>query len=454
MKSSVLSLVRKQDRDTAAGKRLNPLGLLIESFALLIIVGACLLKLPFATHAPITWVDALFTATSGITVTGLVVVDTGTQYTLFGQLVILTLIQLGGLGLMTFAVLTAMALGFKIGLSQQVVAQEAFNNISLKTARKAGGSIALFALCMETLGFLLLATFFVPEKGTSDGLYHAFFYTISAFNNSGFALSADSLSDYISHSGISLTVTLLFITGGLGYVVVAEILEKRSFRKLSVYAKLILIATVALNTIATLTFLALEYDNPLTLGALEGLPDKLLAAWFQGTTPRTAGFNTLDISAVTAGTAVMFLLLMFIGGAPNSTASGIKLSTFVILLAATRSFLRGNMQVTFFKRSLSREALLKALAITTLAMATVFIGVFALTILVDDEFLNIAFEVVSAFGTVGLSRGTTGELGDVGKVIIMVVMFIGRIGPLTLGYWLTVRKKSEVQYAQTEFPVG
>jgi len=455
MKIHFLDMVSYGARGEPSSKgSMNPPRLLLESFLVLTGLGACLLKLPFATVEPVTWMEAAFTATSAVTVTGLVVVDTGSQYTLFGQLVILTLIQLGGLGLMTFAVLTALALGFKLRLQHQLVAQEAFNEISLQTARRASSSIAVFALTAEAIGVVLLGVFFVPELGWSDGLYQALFYTISAFNNAGFALSPDSLSAYVDHPGISLSVTALFITGGLGYIVVMELIDKRCWSRLLVYVKVILMATLVLNLFATGAILLLEFGNPATLGALNSFWDKLLAAWFQGVTPRTDGFNTLDIGSLTAGTSVLMLLLMFIGGAPNSTSSGIKISTFVIMLAATRSFLRGNLNVSFFKRSLSSETVLKALATATIGMAVVFLGVLSLSILVEDEFLDIAFEVVSAFGTVGLSRGTTGELGSAGQLVIMAIMLIGRLGPLTLGYTLTVRRKSRVRYATTEFPVG
>lgn len=456
MRVHFLDLVSHRALGRYEGRKesINPPRLLFESFLVLIVLGACLLKLPFATVEPVSWMEAAFTATSAVTVTGLVVVDTGSQYTVFGQLVILSLIQLGGLGLMTFAVLTALALGFKLRLQHQLVAQEAFNEVSLQTARHAGKSIALFALMAEAVGILFLALFFVPELGWSEGLYQALFYSISAFNNAGFGLSSDSLSAYVGHPGINLSVSALFILGGLGYIVIMELIDKRSWSRLSVYVKVVLLATLILNVIATVAVLLLEYGNPATLGALDSFQDKLLAAWFQGVTPRTAGFNTLDIGALTAGTSVLMLLLMFIGGAPNSTSSGIKISTFVILLSATRSFLKGNINVSLFRRSLSRETVLKALATVTIGMATIFLAILTLSVLVEDEFLDIAFEVVSAFGTVGLSRGTTGELGTAGQLVIMAVMLIGRLGPLTLGYTLTVRRKSHVRYARTEFPVG
>lgn len=445
-------------RRTESGRRLpariHPPRLLIESFIVLIGVGAALLKLPIATHDPVTWLEAAFTATSAVTVTGLTVVETGSQFTLFGQIVILLLIQLGGLGLMTFAVLTAAALGFNLGLSMQRVSRHALNQVSMAVGRRTWLSIATFALVVESIGLMVLAIFFVPEKGWQSGLYHALFYSISGFNNAGFSLSADSVGGYASSAGISLTVSILFIIGGLGYIVARELYEKRSFSRLSFYSRIILIATVLFNLAAMIGFFLLEHDNPHTLGQLEGIGEKFLAAWFQGTTPRTAGFHTVDISMLGAGTSVMMLLLMFIGGAPNSTASGIKLTTFFILIAATRSFLRGHLKVGLFHRSIASEAVLKALAITTMAMATVGTGIFVLTVSVKADFLDLTFEVFSAFGTVGLSRGATEQLGSIGQITIMAIMLLGRVGPLTLGYILARRTRSRIRYPETSFPVG
>ncbi|WP_336367821.1 TrkH family potassium uptake protein [Marinobacter sp. C2H3] len=440
--------------DRQGPNRIRPPGLLIEGFVILIIIGTGLLKLPWATVSPISWLDAAFTATSAVTVTGLTVVDTGSEFTLFGQLVILALIQLGGLGLMTFAVLTALALGFRLGLRHHLAAQEAFNEISITTAKSAGAHIALFALAVEGLGVVLLAAQMVPTLGWGEGLYQALFYSISAFNNAGFGLSPDSLTGYANQPGVLLTVSALFIVGGLGYLVARELLEKRRVSRLSVYARMILWGTLILNLVAAGLFFAMEIGNPQTLGGLSSLGDQLMAAWFQATVTRTAGFNSLDIGALTTGSCVLFLLLMFIGGAPNSTASGIKLSTFIVLLSATRSFLRGNLNVTLGRHSLSNETVMKALAVTTLAMAVIFLGILGVSVTVKGPFLDIAFEVVSAFGTVGLSRGLTGELDTAGKLIIMATMLIGRVGPLTLGYMLTVRRKSLVRYANTEFPVS
>lgn len=433
---------------------LSPPLLLLMAYGVLILIGTLLLMTPWATVESISWLQAGFTATSAVTVTGLAVVDTGSQFTLFGQCVILLLIQCGGIGLMTFAILTAMALGLRLGIHQQIVAREALNQTSFKAIIVTVRSIALFALVIEVVGMVILACFWVPEKGWAQGLYHALFYTISAFNNAGFALAPDSLSGYVSHTGVVLTITALFIVGGLGYAVVTEVLEKRRYSRLSIYSKLILQTTLLLNLLAVVVFLLLEHANPATLGALNDWDDQLLAAWFQATTPRTAGFNTLDIGSLGTATCVFFLMLMFIGGGPNSTASGIKLTTFVVLLAATRSFLRGNLAVTLGRRSLPVDTVTKALAITTIGMMIIFISVFALSAIERAPLLDIAFEVVSAFGTVGLSRGLTTELSAPSQIIIMVVMFLGRVGPLTLGYLLTRPTKEHVRYPNAELPLG
>lgn len=432
--------------------RVNPPQILILGYLGLIVLGSLLLKTPWATHHSITWLQAAFTATSAVTVTGLVVVDTGTQFTLFGQMVILLLIQCGGLGLMTFAVLTALALGVRLGLRQQLVAREALNQTSLGTTASTARAILVFALIIEAIGVVLLASFWVPEAGWSRGLYQAFFYSISAFNNAGFALSADSLSAYVDHAGIILTISILFITGGLGYAVVMEFVEKRRFHRLSVYSKLVLLTTLMLNLFAVTAFLLLEYRH--SLSGLEGFGNKLLAAWFQSTTPRTAGFNSLDVGGFTVATSVLFLLLMFVGGAPNSTAGGIKLSTFVVLLAATRSFLRGNLSVRLGRRTLFPDIVTKALAIATIGLMIVFLAVLGLAALERAPLLDIVFEVVSAFGTVGLSRGLTGELSVAGQLIIMAVMFVGRVGPLTLGYLLTRPYRQHVRYSNADLPLG
>lgn len=452
--SFLRQLSRSKDPRGAAKTALpHPPRLLFEGFLLLIFLGTALLKLPVATTAPIGWLDAAFTATSAVTVTGLTVVDTGTQFTLFGQLVILGLIQLGGLGLMTFAVLTAVTLGFRLQLRHQLLAQEAFNELSLQDARRAALSIALFALGTEALGVATLSLFLVPQLGWAEGAYQALFYTVSAFNNAGFSLSSDSLGGWAGQPGILLTVSALFILGGLGYIVVMEVLQKRRWRAFSVYTRIILIATILINLLAFVLVFLLEMNNPETLGSLS-TGDQLLAAWFQATTPRTAGFNTLDIGSLTMATSLLLMALMFIGGAPNSTASGIKLSTLAVLIATTRSFLKGNETVFILKRSITNDMVMKALATTAIGVLVIFAATFALSLFVKDDFLNLLFEVISAFGTVGLSRGTTEHLGPGGQGIIMLVMLIGRLGPLMLGYMLMVRKPSSVKYARVEFPVG
>lgn len=432
----------------------SPPTILGASFILLIAVGTLLLKLPWAATRSVGWLDAVFTATSAVTVTGLVVVDTATAYTLFGQIVILILIQLGGIGLMTFAVLAILLLGKRVSLRHQLVAREALNQTTLQKVAQIARAVVVYTLMIEAVGLVLLAIAWVPEKGWAQGLYHAAFYTISAFNNAGFALAADNLIAYAGHVSINLIITALFIVGGLGFAVLADLLEKRRFKTLTVHSKLMIVGTLAINLLVMWMVFFLEYGNPATLGGLDSLGEKLLAAWFQAVTPRTAGFNTLDIASMTDSTALLMLLLMFIGAGPNSTASGIKLSTFIILLLAARAFLLRRERVVVFGRTIAGDAVAKALAVTLIAMLCVFATIFLLTVTEQADFLAIAFEVVSAYGTVGLSRGLTDDLSIAGRSIIILAMFVGRIGPLTLGFMLATPRIQRIRFAVTDVQIG
>ena len=283
------------------------------SFLAVIIMGTLLLLLPGMTTQPITFADSLFTATSAVTVTGLVVVDTGTAFTTLGLTVIALLIQIGGLGLMTFAVVTLIALGGKISFLQQSAIKEAFNQTDLSTLASTARSVLIFAFIIETIGFTILALFWLQTKPPAEALFHAFFYTISAFNNAGFALSADSLSFYVGNPVVNLTITGLFIVGGLGFSVWIDLIKKRTWQKLSVYSKLMISSTIIVNAIALLLIYSIEKDNPNTLATLD-TASQWWASWFQAVTPRTAGFNTVDISALENATTWLTLLLMFIGG--------------------------------------------------------------------------------------------------------------------------------------------
>jgi trk system potassium uptake protein len=432
---------------------LSPPAVLALGFLVLIWIGCLLLLLPVATHKPITLLQALFTSTSAVTVTGLVVVDTGSLFTAFGQVVIALLIQAGGLGFMTFAVVAAISLGAKIGLSQQKIAQEALNQTSLAQVVQTAKAVLLYSMIIELAGMLLLTLVWWPEYGFTKAVYHGFFYTVSAFNNAGFALSNDSLVHYIGSVPVNLLITVLFIIGGIGFTVLIDLKKHRRWDQLSVNTRLTLLATLIINLLAFCLIWLLEAGNPATLGSMP-VKEQALAAWFQAVTPRTAGFNTLDYSAMTDASNILTLLLMFIGGGSLSTASGIKLGTFVILIMATYAFLRRRNEVTIMRRTIPGEQVLKALALVFVSMGFIFIGVFVLTVTERAPLLDIAFEVVSALSTVGLSRGLTAELSTTGQLLIIMLMIIGRLGPLTLAYFIATPKKKHIRYAETRIQVG
>lgn len=434
--------------------QLPPPAILAGLYAVLIVLGGALLMVPAATAMPITWSDAIFTAASAVTVTGLVVSDTGSQFTLFGQGVIMVLIQLGGLGLMTFAVLLLSMLGLPVTISQRIFLREDLNQTSISDLLVLVRGILKTVLACELLGVALLSAVFVPEFGWGEGLWQALFHTVSAFNNAGFALFPDSLSRYVGNPVVNLTIPALFIFGGLGFIVVTEAYGKRRWQAFSLHTKLMLVGTLALIVWSVLTFAALEWTNPATLGGLASAGDRLWASWFQGVTTRTAGFNTVDIGGIHDSTSMMFMSLMVIGGGSTSTAGGIKVTTFIVLLLATVAFFRRSQQLHVFGRSIGAEEIMKVLALTMVSLLTVLVAIFLVTLSHDGDFIDLAFEVTSAFGTVGLSRGTTGELDGFGRAVIIAVMFVGRVGPLTLGFFLATRSKPRVGYPASKVYLG
>ncbi|WP_096086994.1 TrkH family potassium uptake protein [Agaribacterium haliotis] len=432
---------------------LSPPAVLASGFALLILIGTCLLKLPWATRLPLSWLEALFTATSAVTVTGLAVVDTGTEFTRFGDVIIMLLVQLGGLGFMTFSVITALALGARLGLKHSIIAQEALNQSAIADVKQAAKIVIKFSLIIELFGMLLLAVHWYHPKGWADALFEAAFYSISAFNNAGFGLEQRNMSNYVGDIHVNLVMCFLFVVGGLGFAVLADLWAKRRWRQLRPYTKMMLSATLCINIVAIAVFALLEYDNPSTLGQLN-FQEKTLASIFQALSPRTAGFNTVDISALRDESSIFIMLLMFIGGGSMSTASGIKVGTFVVLIFATYAFLRQREEVVIAQRRLNQQQILKALAIAVLTVAVIFGGIFLLSISEDAEFLDISFEVVSAVGTVGLSRGLTTELSHFGQLVVILLMFAGRLGPLTLIWLLATPHKRQIRYPAGEFQIG
>ncbi|ANU12051.1 Ktr system potassium transporter B [Planococcus antarcticus DSM 14505] len=424
---------------------ISPPLLISGSFLFLIMVGTILLKLPFATTRPISWTDALFTATSATTVTGLSVFDPGTVLTGFGELVLLVLIQCGGIGLMTFAVAILILFRKKVGLQNRIYLQESLTQNTVGGIVRLVKLILTFALTVEAVSAVLLTIYWIPEFGFKDALNFSIFHVISAFNNAGFSLFPDNMISFAGDPLVTVLISSLFIIGGIGFTVVMDVSQKKSFHRWALHTKLMVGGTLILNIVAMIVIFALEYGNPGTLGTMS-LYDKLLTSYFSAVTPRTAGFNMLDYGELEDPTLLFTMLLMFIGGGSASTASGIKLTTFIVVILATVSFLRSRREPEIFGRSIRLETVIRSLAITTISVLLVVFLLFLLTVTEKTPFLPLAFEVVSAFGTVGLSMGITADLSDLGEVLLSLVMFTGRIGPLTLFFILMKPRKENYRY--------
>lgn len=433
--------------------RFNPSQLLVTIFAVGIAGGSALLMLPVSTHEPIRWIDALFIATSAMTVTGLATVDPGSTFTYTGQFIIAMLIQLGGLGIMSFGVLIYLLLGRKIGIKERLVMQTALNQTSIGGVINLVKYLFYFSLSIEFIAMIFLSFRWIPEYGWSKGLFYSFFHAISAFNNAGFALWPDNLMRYVGDPLVNLVLSSLFIIGGIGFTVLVDVWRKRSFKKLSLHTKLMLVGTLVINVTAMFIIFAIEYSNPATLGDLSS-GSKLLASYFQAVSPRTAGFNTLDIASLEDTTLFLMVILMFIGAGSASTGGGIKLTTAIIILLATITFLRGREEISIAKRSINSRYIVKALAITVASLLFVLVAVFILTLSENLTFMEILFEVVSAFGTVGLSMSVTPKLSDLGKEVIIFIMFLGKVGPLTLLFSIAKPQKQKIKYPNEDILTG
>jgi trk system potassium uptake protein TrkH len=438
---------------------LDPPKILVIGFASIIILGAILLTLPVATtngHG-LSLLNALFTATSATCVTGLVVVDTGTTFTLFGQIVILALIQIGGLGFMTFATLFAFLLGKKISLKERMLLQESLNNLSMEGIVRLARRILIFTAVIEVGGAVLLSIRFSFDMPVGKAIYYGIFHSISNFNNAGFDLMGEfhSLTGYVDDPTVTLTVSALIILGGIGFIVMNELYEYRNSKRFSLHTKIVLVTSSLLVAVGTIGIYLLEYSNPSTLKPLS-FSGKILGSLFQSVTARTAGANTLNIGELTQSSLLLIILLMFIGASPGSTGGGIKTTTFTTLLGAVWSQIRGKEDVIFYRQRIGYETIYKALTVTFSGLFLVALMTLILTISEHgQDFLAIIFEVTSAFATVGLSMGLTPELTPIGKGLIIFTMFAGRVGPLTIAYAITIRRKPDAfRYPKGKITIG
>jgi trk system potassium uptake protein TrkH len=434
-------------------------------FLALIAVGTLLLLLPIATAAG-TWNDpivALFTATSAVCVTGLIVVDTGSYFSPMGEGIILALIQVGGLGYMTATTLLLLLLGRRLGLRDRLAIQQSMDTQELAGAKSLITSIIAMTLMFELAGTLCLLPRFSHDFGPGYGVWLALFHSVSAFNNAGFSLFSTSLMQYVHSPWVNGVITLLVIMGGIGYQVIMEafmwlrhrLRGSRERTAFSLHFKIVTSTTVMLLLLGTLALLYAEYGNPNTLGVLN-LPEKLTAAWFQSVIARTAGFNSIDIGQMRDASLFFIAALMFIGASPGSTGGGIKTTTARILLVCTRASLRGKEAVLAYQREIPASRVLKAISVVVGSGGTV-LGVTIAIAYFDPgfNFLQVLFEAVSAFATVGLSTGITAELSTASKLLIIATMYVGRVGVLLfMAALVGDHSPSLISYPEEDLLVG
>jgi trk system potassium uptake protein TrkH len=433
--------------------RASPPAVLAGGFIVLILVGTALLSLPIASREPISLLSAYFMATSAVTVTGLTVVDPAQALTHFGQIVLITLVQLGGLGFVTLAVVAAIKLGKKMSLSHQALALEAFNQTSVSKIHRTALSVFKISIAIEAMAALILALWWWRDHDLPAAIGLAAFHAVAAFNNAGFSLFESSLTSFVDDPVVILTITFSIILGGIGFSVLGDAAQKRRWSSLMPYTKLILISTLLLNLFGFFAIWALEFKNPGTLGSLS-FHGQALAAWLQSVTSRTAGFVGIDLSQLRDTTTLLIIFLMFIGGGSLSTASGIKIGTFVVLLAAVHSYIFQRKEAVLFRRAISPDTVQKALALLLVTGALAFLGTLALTLFEDLPFLDLLFEVVSALSTTGQTRNLTHQLSAPSQILLTFLMFAGRLGPLTLVYSLSSQKRSRIRFPEAQFQVG
>lgn len=428
-------------RSRLASIQLLPGQIVALAAAALIFIGAALLMLPFATPDGIElrFIDALFTATSAVCVTGLIVMDTPHEFTTFGQLIIMLLIQIGGLGYALLATIILLALGHRIGLRDRMMLAETLSTFDMAGSIRYVKIVAIATVALEGLGFLFLASRFSRDMPWGEALYSGLFHSISAFNNAGFSLFSDSLISYRTDLSINLIVTVLVILGSIGFILFQDAwdnLKGRRFR-LQTHTKLVVVVTLIILVSGTLGITILEWNNPQTFQPLS-IGERLATAHFHAMS-RTAGFTTIDISAMNDATLYFLLLLMTIGGSPGSMSGGIKTTTFAIIWVTIWAVLRRRQDIEIFHRRISRELVVRAFCLAILAFTAITVFTLALAFTEERPFLSIMFEVTSAMGIVGMSLGDgdgrsfSALFTDFGKLVIIASMLIGRFGPLLIG---------------------
>tara|TARA_B100000315_G_scaffold260880_1_gene326746 strand:+ start:4889 stop:6265 length:1377 start_codon:yes stop_codon:yes gene_type:complete len=444
-------------------QRLTPTQALSFGYVVIVGIGAVLLLLPFATPGDgISWVDAVFTATSAISITGLIVLDTPHDFTLFGQLVILSLIQIGGIGYMTIAALFVIILGRRIGMQERRLLQESLNLMSPEDILRFVLQVVKVTFLIEGIGAVLFAVRFWEDFEPAYAVYYGIFHSVSAFNNAGFTLFSNSFATYQLDLVINIVAMFLIITGGIGFLVygnVISVIRERHMR-LSVHTKMVLSITFVLIVLGTIVMLLFEHENPRTLGIMSW-PEKIMVSGFQVVSGRTAGFGTVDISLFADSTLYFVVFLMFIGGSPGSTGGGIKTTTFGTIVMALWATMRGYRDVMVFYRRIPVDIVAKAFYLAGVAIVLVSVATLILSFVEQQNFLSTLFEVISAAATVGMSTGDgashslSATFSDEGKLLIVLLMLIGRIGPLAISIAIVGgTQHARFRYAEEKVVIG
>lgn len=438
------------------GFELNPPRILMLGFGGLILLGAVLLNLPIATKVgeSIGFIDALFTSASAVCITGLAVVNTGEYWSLFGKIVIIMLIQIGGLGVMTMATAGALIIGKKISLKERLVIKEQLNQKSMSGLVKLTKYVLLSTLAIEGIGSILLSIRFISIYGWIKGIWFSIFHSISAFCNAGFDITGNSIVPFAGDFVINMTISLLVILGGIGFTVFIDVTRNRRFKKFNLHTKVVLSITFILLVLGMLVFLIIEFNNPDTIGNMSS-GQKIISSFFQSVVTRTAGFNSVDMASILDTTTFFMIILMFIGGSPGSTAGGAKTTTIATLMMTTISIIKGDRDVVIYKRTINEDIIKRSLAIVVVSMTLIIVVSTILTITEDFIFLDVLFETTSAFATVGLTRGITPNLSSIGKLIIALTMYAGRVGPLTMAFAFANKNRAKkYRYADGNIIVG
>ena len=434
---------------------LNPPLVLSLGFAILITFGGVLLSLPFFTKSgeATDLIDSMFVAASASCVTGLTPVNTFEHWNTYGHVLLIILIQIGGLGVMSLASIIPLILGKKIGMKSRQILKEQLNVESLEGMIVLFKYVLVFTFGIEILGAILLSFRFIPLYGAGTGIWYSIFHSISAFCNAGFDILGDSIYPFRDDILVNLTLSSLVIVGGLGFVVTSELFRRRSFEKISTHSKLVLLISGVLLVLGTVMFLFLENgDGVLQYESVKG---SILESFFQSVVARTAGFYSVDLSKIKDSTALMLMGLMFVGGSPGSTAGGIKTTTLGVLFISTHAVVRGESEPVVFGRHIGMDVVRKALAIFLVSITIVLSVSFILTITESARLVDILYETVSALATVGASKGITADLSDVGKILITFCMYLGRLGPMTMAFAFGMKdKKSLIRYPESFISIG